>query len=41
VRELTEARGVGDGLLHELVIRHEHQHQETMLQTLMLARMPY
>ena len=39
VRALTEARGMGDGLLHELVIRHEHQHQETMLQTLMLARM--
>jgi iron(II)-dependent oxidoreductase len=39
VRELTEAQGPGDGLLHELVIRHEHQHQETMLQTLMLARM--
>ena len=39
VRDLTEARGVGDGLLHELVIRHERQHQETMLQTIMLARL--
>src|SRR2546430_3321786 len=39
VRELTEARGAGDGLLHELVIRHERQHQETMLQTIMLARL--
>jgi gamma-glutamyl hercynylcysteine S-oxide synthase len=39
VRELTEARGAGDGLLHELVIRHERQHQETMLQTIVLARL--
>jgi iron(II)-dependent oxidoreductase len=30
---------IGDGLLHELVIRHEHQHNETMLQTLQLARL--
>jgi gamma-glutamyl hercynylcysteine S-oxide synthase len=35
----TERLGVGDGLLHELVIRHEHQHNETMLQTISLARM--
>jgi len=34
---LIEARGVGDGALHELVIRHEQQHNETMLQTLQLA----
>jgi len=33
------AGAVGDGLLHELVIRHEHQHNETMLQTLALARL--
>ncbi len=32
--------GVGDGTLTELVIRHEHQHNETMLQTLELARLP-
>ena len=31
-------RGIGDGTLFELVIRHEHQHRETMLQTLQLAR---
>jgi iron(II)-dependent oxidoreductase len=31
--------GVGDGLLHELVIRHELQHCETMLQTIGLARL--
>jgi iron(II)-dependent oxidoreductase len=30
---------IGDGVLHELVIRHEHQHNETMLQTLQLARL--
>src|SRR5205823_8888628 len=29
---VTEHRGLGDGLLHELVVRHEHQHDETMLQ---------
>jgi iron(II)-dependent oxidoreductase len=29
--------GVGDGLLHELVLRHELQHTETMRQTLALA----
>ena len=36
--ELTAARGVGDGRIHEMVVRHEHQHNETMLQTLALAR---
>jgi iron(II)-dependent oxidoreductase len=43
VRERTLAAidrlGVGDGTLHELVIQHEHQHNETMLQTLGLARL--
>ncbi len=38
--EVIEERGVGDGTLHELVLRHEHQHNETMLQTLELARLP-
>jgi gamma-glutamyl hercynylcysteine S-oxide synthase len=37
--EVIEQRGVGDGLLHEMVIRHEHQHNETMLQTIQLARL--
>jgi gamma-glutamyl hercynylcysteine S-oxide synthase len=32
--------GIGDGVLHELVIRHELQHTETMLQTMELARLP-
>jgi iron(II)-dependent oxidoreductase len=35
----TERQGVGSGLLHELVVRHEHQHDETMLQTISLARL--
>jgi iron(II)-dependent oxidoreductase len=33
-------RGAGDGFLLELVLRHEQQHTETMLQTLELARLP-
>jgi len=37
--EVIDERGTGDGLLHEMVLRHEHQHDETMLQTLMLARL--
>lgn len=31
--------GVGDGLIHEMVLRHELQHTETMLQTMALARL--
>ena len=31
---------VGDGALHELVIRHELQHTETMLQAMTLAGIP-
>jgi len=37
VRERSLTAPVGDGELHELVIRHELQHGETMLQTLRLA----
>jgi iron(II)-dependent oxidoreductase len=37
--DTISAGDVGDGALHELVIRHEHQHNETMLQTLQLARL--
>ncbi len=37
--EVIEERGIGDGLVHEMVLRHEHQHDETMLQTLQLARL--
>jgi gamma-glutamyl hercynylcysteine S-oxide synthase len=38
--EVIDERGVGDGMLHEMVLRHEHQHNETMLQTLQLACLP-
>jgi gamma-glutamyl hercynylcysteine S-oxide synthase len=37
--EVIAERGVGDGILHEMVLRHEHQHDETMLQTIQLARL--
>ncbi len=37
--EVIEEQGVGDGLLHEMVVRHEQQHNETMLQTVQLARL--
>ena len=40
--EVIEERGVGDGFVHEMVIRHEHQHCETILQTIQLGRIaPY
>ncbi len=32
-----ERHGVGDGLMHEMVVRHELQHTETMRQTMALA----
>jgi iron(II)-dependent oxidoreductase len=38
--EVLEQGGVGDGVIAELVIRHEQQHAETMLQALALARLP-
>jgi iron(II)-dependent oxidoreductase len=38
VEVLTE-RGPGDGTIVELIIRHEQQHTETMLQTMQLARL--
>jgi iron(II)-dependent oxidoreductase len=37
--EVIAERGVGDGTIHELVVRHEQQHNETMLQTLALAHL--
>ncbi|HEY2437352.1 MAG TPA: ergothioneine biosynthesis protein EgtB [Solirubrobacteraceae bacterium] len=37
--EVIDERGIGDGILHELVLRHEQQHNETMLQTIQLARL--
>jgi iron(II)-dependent oxidoreductase len=40
--ETIEREGIGDGFIHEMVIRHEHQHCETMLQTIQLGRIaPY
>ena len=35
--EVIEEQGVGDGFVHEMVIRHEQQHNETMLQAIQLA----
>ena len=40
VRERALEAPVGDGELHELVIRHELQHTETMLQAMTLAGIP-
>jgi gamma-glutamyl hercynylcysteine S-oxide synthase len=37
--EVIDRRGVGDGMIVELVLRHEQQHNETMLQTLALAQL--
>lgn len=39
-RTIAVAGAEGVGLAHELVIRHELQHQETMLQALELAQLP-
>jgi gamma-glutamyl hercynylcysteine S-oxide synthase len=39
-REVLEQHGIGDGIIAELVLRHEHQHNETMLQTIQLAQLP-
>jgi gamma-glutamyl hercynylcysteine S-oxide synthase len=36
---VLERDGVGDGRIPELIVRHEHQHNETMLQTLELAHL--
>jgi iron(II)-dependent oxidoreductase len=40
VTRIVADHGTGDGTLFEMVAGHEHQHCETMLQTLMLARLP-
>ena len=37
--EIIESRGVGDGIIAELLVRHEQQHNETMLQTIQLAQL--
>ncbi|MFZ1993954.1 MAG: DinB family protein, partial [Solirubrobacteraceae bacterium] len=36
---VIERQGVGDGLIAELILRHEQQHNETMLQTIQLAQL--
>jgi iron(II)-dependent oxidoreductase len=38
--DVIDERGIANGIVHEMVIRHEHQHNETMLQTLQLAKLP-
>jgi gamma-glutamyl hercynylcysteine S-oxide synthase len=35
--EVLAEHGPGDGMIPELIVRHEHQHNETMLQTMQLA----
>ncbi len=37
--ELAEKDGIADELLYEMIVRHEQQHGETMLQTIQLARL--
>jgi iron(II)-dependent oxidoreductase len=37
--DVLAQRGPGDGTIPELIVRHEHQHNETMLQTMQLARL--
>jgi iron(II)-dependent oxidoreductase len=37
--DVIAEQGVGDGIIAELIIRHEQQHNETMLQTLQLAHL--
>ncbi|MBV9817275.1 MAG: ergothioneine biosynthesis protein EgtB [Solirubrobacterales bacterium] len=37
--EVIDRRGVQDGSVAELIVRHEHQHNETMLQTMQLAHL--
>jgi iron(II)-dependent oxidoreductase len=38
-RDVITRQGTGDGIIAELVLRHEHQHNETMLQTIQLAQL--
>ncbi len=37
--EVIAAQGTGDGVIAELIVRHEQQHNETMLQTIQLAQL--
>ena len=38
--EVLDRMGPGDGMLHEMVLRHEAQHNETMRQALFFAGLP-
>ncbi len=38
-QQVIAERGIGDGIVAELVLRHEQQHNETMLQTIQLAQL--
>ena len=40
VHDVVDEAGIGDGFVFEMVLRHEQQHGETMLQTLQLAQLP-
>jgi iron(II)-dependent oxidoreductase len=37
--DVLGAHGAGDGVIAELILRHEQQHNETMLQTIQLAQL--
>ena len=37
--DVIHEQGVGDGFIAEMIIRHEQQHNETMLQTIQLAQL--
>jgi gamma-glutamyl hercynylcysteine S-oxide synthase len=39
VLDVIAGHGVGDGVIAELIVRHEQQHNETMLQTIQLAQL--
>ena len=39
VLDVIADQGVGDGVIAELIVRHEQQHNETMLQTIQLAQL--
>jgi len=40
VAAALQEQGVGDGVVYEMVVRHELQHTETMRQTMALAGLP-
>jgi gamma-glutamyl hercynylcysteine S-oxide synthase len=38
--DVIATQGIGDGFIAEMIVRHEQQHNETMLQTIQLAQLP-